>query len=162
MADEKTVRGMVQDLVRSQDDGRLTLHFWVHPTNGSKIPVEVHWDEPLQTGDLVEVTGTSDHEGTLHATALRRAAEPVKAKPGPSLHWPALLLAVLLGRVLAWAVTVLPSELKGSKTLPKTSFLLALAFSLGIVNLRVKERRVLHSGIVAAGTIVLALLMIKC
>lgn len=163
MADEKTVRGLVGDLVRAQEDGRLTLRFWVQSTGGSKFPVEVHWDEPLRTGDLVEVTGVSDHEGTLHATALRRTTVPPVPKP-QTLYWKALLLAIVMGRVLAWAITVLPSELKGAKTLPKTSFLLAVGLALGIVNLQVKERRGVHSAAVAAGSILLALVMamVRC
>jgi hypothetical protein len=165
MADEKAVRGVARDLVRAQEDGRMTLQFWLYLTDGRKIPVEAHWDEALQDNDMVEVTGASDSQGTIQATALRKIAAPPKPpEPKPSIRWLMVLLATVLGRILSWAITVLPSELKAKKPLPTTSFWLAMLLSAAVVNLKVKERRGLHTGLAVAGAVVLALIleMTKC
>jgi hypothetical protein len=166
MAAENAVRGVARDLARAQEDGRMTLRFWLYLTDGRKIPVEAHWDEAaLQDNDMVEVTGASDAEGTIQATALRKIAAPPKPpEPQPSIRWLMVLLAAVLGRVLSWAITVLPAELKAKKPLPTTNFWLAMLLSVAVVNLKVKERRGLHSGLAVAGAVVLALIlgMTKC
>jgi len=165
MPDEKVVRGVARDIVKAQEEGHTIVRFWLYLTDGRKIPVEAYWDEALKQDDLVEVTGTSDVEGTLRATAIHKTAAPAKnIEPKPSIKWVMVLLAVVLGRILAWALTVLPAELKNTKPVPTTSLLLAMLLSAALVNLKVKERRLLHSGLAVAGALVWALIlgMTKC
>ncbi|SPE38480.1 membrane hypothetical protein [Candidatus Sulfopaludibacter sp. SbA3] len=161
MADDIVVaRGAARDISKSQEDGRTTIRFWLQKTDGRKIPVEAHWDEAIQPNDLLEVTGTSDVEGTLHATAIRKTATtPKPIPPAVKTQWVVVLLAAIFGRLLAWVFTVLESGISHAKTTPSTSVILAILLSVAVVNLKVKERRGLHSGLTAGGALVLAVIL---
>jgi hypothetical protein len=151
----QTLRGIANGVSRS-DSGDVRVKLWVRADDGSgNIPVEVGWPDSVQNGDHIEVSGSTDSQGTLQAVSLKKITEA--PQPPTGLRWGMIflcpLLAVIVGTVLDYVVA------GGKKT--SAEWVSPLILALIFVNLRVSQRRGLHSAIVFVVTILLMWLRSK-
>jgi hypothetical protein len=65
-----TASGKIVDLSRSESDGVGKFTFWLEAADGTRVPVSCGVSERVSAGQMVQVSGSQDSQGTLMADRI--------------------------------------------------------------------------------------------